>query len=38
MCCCEECNLFPEDYNEYNARKKLISDMKSIEGKIVVVR
>jgi hypothetical protein len=30
--------LFLEDYNEYNARKRLISNMKLIEGRIGIVR
>jgi hypothetical protein len=38
MCCCEECNLFLEDYDGYNARKSLISNMKSTKGRIVVVK
>jgi hypothetical protein len=28
----EDCNLFPEDYDEYNATKRLISDMRCTEG------
>jgi hypothetical protein len=30
--------LFPKDYDEYNAPKKLIQKMRSIEARIDVVR
>jgi len=30
--------LFPEDYDEYNATKKLIPKMRSIEARIDVTR
>jgi hypothetical protein len=34
----EDCNLFPEDYDEYNATKRLISDMRYTEGWKFVVK
>jgi hypothetical protein len=34
----EECNLFPEDYDKYNATKWLMYKMRLIEAKINAVK
>jgi hypothetical protein len=34
----EECNMFLEDYDEYNATKWLMQKMRSIEAKINAIK